>query len=268
MNQLRDLETVREIIRARGGRIGEPLHLEHQSTSTNDDAKKAAREGAPHGSVWVVETQTHGRGRQGRAWISPPGENLLFSVLLRIPQVVPSRVPPLSLAVGLVVRDAIAKAVGHDEAVVVKWPNDVLVRGKKVAGILIESGLAGSKVEYLVVGIGVNVHTREFPPELQPIATSIALEHPSAPPDRAEILADILAGLDHDIEHVAHRGLGIIHGRLSARDALLGRSVTSEDGKIAGIARGIDLEGRLLIESTDGLVSKVASGEVRLTLDS
>lgn len=263
-----EIERVRRLVSARGSRIGAPLHLQHESTSTNDDAKAAARDGAPHGAVWVAETQTRGRGRQGRTWISPPGENLLFSLLLRLAGLAPGRVPPLSLAVGLVVRDAIAKALGgeRDAAVKVKWPNDVLIRGKKVAGILIESGLAGSKVEYLVVGIGVNVHTRVFPSELSAIATSIALEGARSPADRGELLADILAGLDHDIEHVAHRGLGILHGRLLAHDALRGRSVTSEDGKTRGIARGIDLEGRLLIESADG-VTKVTSGEVRLTLD-
>jgi len=265
-----DLERVRERIAARGGRVGQPLSIQEETGSTNDDAKAGAKEKAPHGAVWLAETQTKGRGRQGRVWTSPRGENLLFSVLLRI-SCIPSRVPPLSLAVGLIVRDAVSKALNKDNddsgAVKVKWPNDVLLRGKKVAGILIESALAGSKIEHIIVGIGVNVHTRDLPEELRPIATSIALESPKTPPDRAEILAVILAGLDHDIEHVAHRGLGMIHGRLSASDALLGRKVSSDDGKIEGVARGIDVEGRLVIETLQGPIVKVASGEVRLVLN-
>src|SRR5690606_23130214 len=114
-----------------------------------------------HGTVWVAESQTGGRGRQGRAWVSPRGENLLFSVLLRI-ACVPMRVPLIALVSGLAVRDAVARVL-PDREVLVKWPNDVLVSGKKIAGVLVESSIAGSKVDHVVVGIGINVHTRHFP---------------------------------------------------------------------------------------------------------
>jgi BirA family biotin operon repressor/biotin-[acetyl-CoA-carboxylase] ligase len=261
-----DLSHAAEVIAARGGRLGRPLHLLAATGSTNDDAKAGAREGAPHGAVWVAETQARGRGRHGRSWVSPPGENLLFSVLFRV-SCAPARVPPISLACGLAVRDAVARAIGADDRVLVKWPNDVVVRHgatfRKIAGILVESALAGAKVEHVVIGIGVNVHTRQFPDELSSIATSIALETSRAP-DRAELLADILASLDHDVEHVAHRGLGLVHARLSARDALAGRDVQSDDGAFSGVACGIDLDGRLLVRRGDGVVTKVASGEIRL----
>jgi BirA family biotin operon repressor/biotin-[acetyl-CoA-carboxylase] ligase len=107
------------------------------------------------------------------------------------------------------------------------------------------------------------VYTRVFPDELAATATSIALETDRVP-DRAEILADVLATLDHDIEHVAHRGLGLVHGRLSRYDALVGREVEGADAPLAGMARGIDTEGRLLVERPDGSVVKVSSGEVRV----
>lgn len=275
-----DLSNVADIIATRGCRLGKPIHLLAETGSTNDDAKAGAREGAPHGAVWVAETQSRGRGRQGRSWVSPPGENLLFSVLLRV-SCPPARVPPISLACGLAVRDAVAKAIGEDDRVLVKWPNDVVVRQRpvdtkagpkgtstgfrKIAGILVESALAGGKIEHVVVGIGVNVHTRRFPEELASSATSVALETSHAP-DRAELLADILASLDHDVEHVAHRGLGLVHGRLSARDALAGRGVESDDGGLSGVACGIDPDGRLLVSRGDGVVTKVASGEIRLRL--
>jgi BirA family biotin operon repressor/biotin-[acetyl-CoA-carboxylase] ligase len=257
-----DLARAAELARARGGRLGAPLAIALETESTNDDAKRAGRDPAtPHGAVWVADAQTRGRGRQGRAWLSPRGENLLFSVLLRV-TCPPGRVPPIALAAGLAVRDAVATAVGDDAAVKVKWPNDVLVRGKKIAGVLVESSLSGARVEHVVVGIGVNVHTRAFPEEIASLATSVALEAaPGAPPtDRAEILADVLAGLDHDVEHVAHKGLGMIHARLARSDALAGRAVTHEGAR--GIARGIDPDGRLVIERDDGAIVRVVSGEV------
>jgi BirA family biotin operon repressor/biotin-[acetyl-CoA-carboxylase] ligase len=260
-----DLDAAAALVRARGGRLGIPLHLLAETESTNDDAKAAARQGAPHGAVWVAETQVHGRGRQGRAWVSPRGENLLFSVLLRI-SCAPTRVPLVSLAAGLAVRDAVANAIGDDDRVLVKWPNDVVISGasyRKIAGVLVESALAGSKVEHVVVGIGVNVHTRVFEGDLASTATSIALES-SRTVDRGELLADILAALDHDVEHVVHRGLGVVLGRLSKHDALVGRAVSTDDGRVCGCAKGIDPDGRLLVERPDGAVVRVASGEVHL----
>ncbi len=265
-----DLARVADALRARGGRLGEPLHMLVETGSTNDDAKAGARAGAPHGAVWIAESQTRGRGRQGRAWVSPMGESLLFSVLLRV-SCAPARVPPLSLVCGLAVRDAVARALGErdGERALVKWPNDVVVRDRsgagwrKVAGVLVESALAGAKVEHVVVGIGVNVHTRDFPEELAAIATSVAREAAS-PPDRAELLADVLASLERDVEQVAHRGLGAVHGRLAAHDALAGRAVEGDDGVLAGTACGIDPDGRLLVRRADGAIARVASGEVRL----
>lgn len=255
-----DLEGLEDRVAAKGGRLGRPLAILETTTSTNDEAKKGAREGAPHGAVWMAESQTAGRGRQGRVWISPRGENLLFSVLLRI-RCAPSRVPPLALVCGLAVRDAVARAIGDDARVRVKWPNDVLVGSKKVAGILVESQIAGGKVDSIVAGIGINVHTRSFPDELADIATSVSLETDRTP-DRAALLADVLAGLDHDIEHVAHKGLGLVHARLVKHDALRGAEVEGDD--LAGVAEGIDTDGKLLVRRRSGTLARVASGEVRV----
>lgn len=254
-----DLERLEDVLAARSGRLGRPLRIFDETTSTNDEAKHAAKDGAPHGAVFLAESQTAGRGRQGRAWISPRGENLLFSVLLRIP-CAPARVPPLALVCGLAVRDALARAIGDDARVRVKWPNDVLVGEKKIAGVLVESQIAGGKVQSIVVGIGINVHTRELPPEIEALATSVALESKRAA-DRAEILAHVLEGLDHDAEHVAHKGLGLVHARLTRHDALRGREVQGDD--VRGIASGIDTDGRLVVTRPDGSVVRVASGEVR-----
>ncbi len=258
----KDLERVPALVSERGLALGAPLTGRDETASTNDDAKRAAKEGAPAGALFLAESQTAGRGRMGRAWLSARGENLLFSVLLR-PSCPPARVPPLALVAGLAVRDAVAKVVGEGE-VKVKWPNDVLVRGKKIAGVLVESTVVGSRVDAVIVGIGLNVLSRDLPDAIASTATSVALELPAgaSPPDRAEILVDVLAGLDRDLGHVAARGLGLVHARLTRADALRGRRVAGEVG--AGIAEGIDEGGRLLVRDDAGVLHRWASGEVTL----
>jgi BirA family biotin operon repressor/biotin-[acetyl-CoA-carboxylase] ligase len=265
---MHDLARVRETIAMRGGRLGEPLVVQEETSSTNDDAKRGAREGAPHGAVWLADAQTRGRGRQGHSWISPRGENLLFSIVLRV-DCPPARVPTLALAVGLAIRDAVADAIrplGRADDVLVKWPNDVVVRARdgarprKIAGVLLESSVVGGSVEYVVAGVGINVHTREFPPELSEIATSLALEGVAAP-DRAAVLADVLARIDQDVEHVANHGLGLVHARLDRADALRGRAIALGDGT-RGVGGGIDVDGRLAVRRDDGTTIRVASGEI------
>jgi BirA family transcriptional regulator, biotin operon repressor / biotin---[acetyl-CoA-carboxylase] ligase len=266
MSVLPDLSRAALAIAARGGELGRPVHLLAETTSTNDEAKRAARLGAPHGSTWVAESQTAGRGRHGRAWVSPRGENLLFSVLIRH-SATPMRLPLVSLVAGLAVAEAIERAAPA-ATVRIKWPNDVVISSEagpgarlaKIAGVLVETSMIGQAVDAIVVGVGVNVHTREFPVHLAPTATSIALVSDRVP-DRAEILADVLAGLDRDVGLVVAKGLGPVHARLVQRDALALRRVRNEESE--GIARGIDLEGRLLVDRGDRCEAWNA-GEVHL----
>jgi BirA family biotin operon repressor/biotin-[acetyl-CoA-carboxylase] ligase len=262
-------------ISERGGALGKPLHLLPETTSTNDEAKHGAKAGAPHGSTWVAETQTAGRGRQGRAWLSPRGENLLVSVLWR-QACPPSRLPLLSIAAGVAVCDVARRVTGRD--VRLKWPNDVVLPNRplqKLAGILVETSMTGrhvsgtagawsspgSKVDPVVIGIGLNVHTREFPEEIRERATSLA-RIAEGPLDRAEILADLLTALDRETTAVAARGLGLLRSRLDAWDALRGERVKSEQGE--GVAAGIDDEGRLVVKGDDGGTARWNSGEVHL----
>lgn len=260
-----DFVNAERVIAERGLTLGKPLSFSAIAPSTNDLAKEAAREGAPHGATFVTEEQSAGRGRQGRAWLATRGEALLVSVLLRVP-CAPARLPTLSLACGLATRDAIARWT-RDEPMV-KWPNDVWIGGRKVAGILVEGVLQGDKVQSIVVGVGINVHTRAFPDVIAPIATSIALHSAAAadgarPVDRGELLADLLANLDRDVTLVAARGVGLVHGRLTRYDALRGLRVASEDGA-EGEAAGFDLEGRLVVRRDDGTLLHWSSGEVQL----
>jgi BirA family transcriptional regulator, biotin operon repressor / biotin---[acetyl-CoA-carboxylase] ligase len=254
-----DLRHVRELIAATGSQLGAPLEILDETDSTNEVAKRSARLGAPHGSTWLAEEQRHGKGRQGRSWVGVRGESLLVSVLARV-ACPAGRLPLLSLATGLAVRDAVAKA---GAVVGVKWPNDVVSSGKKLAGILVEALPAVAGRTPVIIGVGLNVHTRSFPAELAGRATSVALLG-DGNPDRAQLLADLLANLDRDLELVASRGLGVIHGRLTAVDALLGRPIQTDDG-VAGVADGIDLEGRLRLKKSDGSLLRLGAGEVHLT---
>jgi BirA family biotin operon repressor/biotin-[acetyl-CoA-carboxylase] ligase len=255
-----DLKRAPDLVGETGSTLGRPMHLLGITTSTSDEAKRAAKDGAPGGSTWVAEQQTAGRGRQGRTWVSPRGENLLFSVLVRV-ACVPSRLPPIALVAGLAVRDAVARAA-PDADVRIKWPNDVQAGQRKVAGVLVEAITMGSRVEAVVIGVGINVHTRAFPEELEERATSVALLA-REPPDRAVILADVLAGLDRELHVVVGRGLGLLRRRIEESDALRGRQVRSDTGD-EGAAEGIDDEGRLLVRRGDGVLARWSAGEVHL----
>jgi BirA family biotin operon repressor/biotin-[acetyl-CoA-carboxylase] ligase len=266
-----DLAKASDLIAASGGELGHPLHLLETATSTNDLAKAAAREGAPHGSTWVAEEQTAGRGRRGHAWVCASGEGLLFSVIVRV-SCVPSRIAPAGLAVGLAVRDSVAAAV-PGAVVGIKWPNDVFIGDRKVAGVLVEAVTVGSRVDAVIVGVGINVHTRVFPDTIADRATSVALAAAS-PPDRAAILADTLARIDRDLYVVVGRGLGLLLARLGAADVLRGRRVRRDMGEGSGagdpqdqgVAAGIDEDGRLMVRRADGVLTRWNAGEVHLLL--
>jgi BirA family biotin operon repressor/biotin-[acetyl-CoA-carboxylase] ligase len=187
---------------------------------------------------------------------------LLFSVVVRV-SCVAARLPSLALAAGLAVHQAVKCAAPRAE-VGLKWPNDVLAGGRKLAGILVETATGAAGVEAVVVGVGINVHTRAFPAELSERATSVALLS-DTPPNRGELLADTLAALDRDLHVVAHRGLGMVRARLDRADVLRGRRVRSDAG-VEGIACGIDDDGRLMVLLETGGRARWSSGEVQIVL--
>lgn len=242
--------------RKRGVALGERLTAARETGSTNDDALVAAGQGAPHGSVFVTDAQTKGRGRRGHTWTSPAGQNLTFSVLLR-PHLPAEQASALSLVAGLAVRAAAARRVRVPVAI--KWPNDVLASGKKLAGILVESRLRGAEIEAVVIGVGVNVHMVDAPAEIASVATSLALLGDEAP-SRELFLAEALAELESRLTIFHDVGLGGLLDELRQNDALL--DVLVQVGDVRGTAVGIDDRGNLLIRGATGNVHHVGSGTV------
>ena len=225
--------------------IGTPRVHHRVTDSTNERAKELADAGALHGTLVTADEQEAGRGRQGRVWTAPAGSAVLMSVILRD---LDERHALLPLAAAV----AVCEACGSDLAPQVKWPNDVWIDRRKVAGILIE----GRPQEgWAVLGIGLNVTTDSFPPELADIATSLRLAgHETTP---AAVLPDLLAALNRWIDA---RPEAVLKAWRS-RDALRGKRVRWPGGR--GIADGIDDSGGLLVRTDDGHVT-LDAGEVHL----
>ena len=220
--------------------IGTPRVHFRLTDSTNARARELAGRGAPHGTVVTAAEQSAGRGRQGRTWTAPPGRGLLFSVVIRDPP----RLLPLAAGV------AVAETVGPDAQI--KWPNDVLLGGRKVAGILVEARL---QERWAVVGIGLNVAVREadFPVELRDRAGTLGLEPGAIEPMLTALLRALERWLGADSDAV----LDAVRGR----DALRGREVRW--GGQVGIGAGIDGDGRLVVRTDAGEV-RLDAGEVHL----
>ncbi|MFO0564441.1 MAG: biotin--[acetyl-CoA-carboxylase] ligase [Polyangiaceae bacterium] len=243
---------------ARGVTLGVELTASLETGSTNDDAMEAARAGAPHGSCFVTDSQRRGRGRRGARWLSPPGENLLCSVLLR-PRLALEHAGTLTLAVGLAVREVIARRVSAD--VRVKWPNDVVCNGRKLCGILLESQLDGGRISAIVVGIGLNVATRELPDEIAGRATTLALLG-ARDLGREALLVELLEALEARVRVHEERGLEAAVDELRAHDALAGRRIRV-DG-VDGVGAGIASDGALLLRLDDGSIRPIRAGTVEL----
>ncbi len=240
-----------------GLELGLPLEVLDRTTSTMDAAFGTARSGAPHGAVVVAEAQSAGRGQHGRAWASSPGLDLTFSLLL-FPRLSDPDVPLVALAAGLAVRDAVATRVG--DATTVKWPNDVLVEGRKIAGVLVERRPSGA-TPAVVVGVGLNVETRSFPPDLAGTATSLALAGATSRA-REPWLVDFLAAFAPRLAALERGAAAEIVQELATHDALRDRALSV--GAVHGRGAGIAPTGALLVRTADGRTVVVSAGTVEL----
>jgi BirA family transcriptional regulator, biotin operon repressor / biotin---[acetyl-CoA-carboxylase] ligase len=243
-------------------RLGSTLLRFDSLPSTNDLAREMAAEGTSEGVCVLARSQTAGRGRQGRAWSSPAGEGLYFSVILR-PEVKPARSTAITFAAAVAVAETLA--FDFNLVVDIKWPNDVLAGGRKISGILVETAVENELLQYAVMGIGVNLGQRDFPYEIRQTATSVFLESgKTVEPD--EFLTFLLHRLERwyrlaisDAREVFARWQ-----QLSSYARACPVRVALVDGEVDAVTRGLTPAGALIIELGNGETREITSGEVTL----
>lgn len=244
---------------------GRQVSFKKETDSTNLDCKQLAGQGAPHGTLAVAEMQACGRGRRGRSWQSPTGESIYMSLLCR-PDFSPDKASMLTLVMGLSAAEAVERHTGLPAKI--KWPNDIVVNGRKICGILteMEMGLETKEIQYLVIGVGINVNNSEFPEELKESATSLFLESGGSEKIlRAPLVQYVMEAFEKNYGlFLQTLDLSLLEERYNAylvnRDKEV--KVLDPKGEYTGIARKIDEAGDLLVEIPDGTVKKVYSGEV------
>lgn len=243
-------------------RLGTRFHYFTELDSTNTRARELAENGAPEGEIVIAESQTQGRGRLGRRWESPPFSNLYLSVVLR-PSLPPKHAPQITLAAAV----ALVETVGSflPRPVAIKWPNDILIDGKKLAGILTEAACAAERIEYVILGIGLNLNYRAeaMPEPLRQKATSMA-DMAGKNLSRETVLARLIHDLDRCYGELEESGFAALRPRWEAHFGLRGRRVRVElgDQTIIGRAQGIDREGALIVETEEDQRRRIVAGDV------
>ncbi len=257
-----------ELRQARKNRlIGNDIIFLPETDSTNLEASRMARQGIREGTVVMADSQSRGKGRGGRSWSSPPGVNLYFSIILK-PALTPAEVPQIPLLAGLAVARALIQISGLEARI--KWPNDILLQGKKAAGILAEMEGEGDEIRFIVLGVGCNVNweRERMPPELQKTATSLQAEtgREFSPCRVAERIFEEFETTYRLFlkEKFSHRlraewnGLSWVNGKQV--------SIASGDEEFSGEALGLDEAGALLIRDCRGEIQRVIAGDVSLRL--
>ncbi len=246
-----------------GAHSAKQIHHYYKIGSTNSEAMRAAAEGAPEGSVFLAEEQLAGRGRGAHSWHSARSAGIYCSVILR-PEMPPSDALIFSLAAGLAVRAAVAE-IAPQLLADLKWPNDLLLGGKKFCGILTEMNAEATRVRHLVVGVGINVNQVKFPAELREIATSLRVET-GTEWSRVELCAALLKSLDREyrslVEDAGARDAIVRRFEQSSSSVRGRRVIVEENAALAGITEGLDERGFLRVRTADGLQT-VVSGTVR-----
>ncbi len=263
MEEMLDLDVLQKALA--GTIFDGKLHLFPSIESTNTYAMQEAAKGAPHGSVYVAEEQTAGRGRGNHGWHSEPYTGVYVSTLLR-PQLVAADGLWLSLVTGLAVQHAIENVTGL--VADIRWPNDLLSNGKKVGGILVEMNAEASRIRYAIIGIGINVNQGKFPAELRSQATSLRLETDRGVA-REELLVEVLECLNGEIDALIRpesfaAACAALLARLETKSTWIrGKQVfVDEAGGYTGVTAGLDEKGFLRVQTDDG-VRRVLSGGVR-----
>jgi BirA family biotin operon repressor/biotin-[acetyl-CoA-carboxylase] ligase len=248
-----------------GTKIGARLEFLKTTISTNADAFHLAESGAAEGTVVLADCQTGGKGRRGRVWASPAGANLYCSIVLR-PDIMPHEAPQLTFLSTVAVARTIERTTELTPEI--KWPNDLLVSGKKVAGLLNEMSAETDGINFVILGIGVNLNMTadQFPGDLRYPATSLFLET-GIPVDRSRFAGIMLRELDLLYTDFLDHGFGPVREEWQHRCNANGRLVRVSDSGTectGGTCRGIDLDGALLLQSEDGAIHRITCGDVRI----
>lgn len=255
-----------DIERARAGldasRLGVKFHYFASIDSTNSEARRLAENGAAEGEVVVAEAQSRGRGRLGRLWESPPFANLYLSVILR-PHLAPVHAPQITLMAAVALAETVGLFLSRPPAI--KWPNDILVDGKKLAGILTEAACDSARIEYVILGIGLNLNygADSMPAQLRHRATSIA-QLTGQPLVRETVLRRLIQDLDRCYGELEASGFEGLRARWEARFVWRGRRVRIElgDQVLIGRAQGIEPGGALILEDDEGQRRSIVAGDV------
>jgi BirA family biotin operon repressor/biotin-[acetyl-CoA-carboxylase] ligase len=240
-------------------------HVEYYGRvdSTNDVAHRLADAGAVDGTLVIADEQTAGRGRMGRFWTSPPRSSILMSLILRPRSLAPHQIARVTMATALGCCDGIRAAIGLETQI--KWPNDILLRGKKCAGVLTETRCIGEQIEYVIVGLGLNVNfsataVNEIPTDATTLLDELRKETPRAP-----LVQAILQRVEDYYLRV--RAGHNLHKEWAARLTTLGQSVRAQapEGIDEGIAESVDEDGALRIRRADGSLVRLIAGDVTLS---
>lgn len=255
--------TVQELVpKLATGRFGRNLRLKDVVPSTQDEVRQMAEQGAPEGTLVIAEQQVSGRGRMGRTWVSPAGKGIWMSLLLRPPVPLPLT-PQLTLLAAVALSRAITRIV--PVTIGIKWPNDLLIDGRKISGILLESAAEDERLRYVVVGLGisVNLDAEDYPEELLSKAVSIKMAHGSEI-NRTDLIAAILEQFELLYDLYLEQGFAPIRALWEAHSVTLNRSVSlhTPQGIINGIPRSLDEMGGLRVELEDGSFQTIYSAEV------
>ncbi|WP_245983277.1 biotin--[acetyl-CoA-carboxylase] ligase [Ammoniphilus oxalaticus] len=243
-------------------RLGCETHFFETVESTQTEIHALARAGAPEGTVVIADEQVKGKGRLGRSWHSPPGSGIWMSVLLR-PKLELQRCPQLTLVAAVAIVETIREQTGLP--LMIKWPNDLLLNGKKVCGILTELRAESDCVDYIALGIGINVSSASFPSELADIATSLSIEQQGQAPLRTPLIKRLLEKLEELYFLYVEQGFSAIKPRWEAHALMLGKPITARrvnSATLQGIAIGIDEQGALLLRMEDGRTEHIYSADI------
>ncbi|GIP41633.1 bifunctional ligase/repressor BirA [Paenibacillus sp. J45TS6] len=244
--------------------FGSRFHLLESTSSTQIEAIKLAEEGAEAGTLVISDMQTSGRGRLGRNWFSPAGKGIWMSLVLR-PELPVRFMPQLTLLTGVAVCSAIRKVTGVEAGL--KWPNDILISGRKVCGILLEAATEDNKVRYCIAGIGIDVNLSEqdYPEELRSIATSLRMESGTSV-SRSKLIGEVMNELEARYLQYEKEGFAPILKEWEALSASLGKQVRSVtlNQVIEGTAIGLSDSGGLIVLTEEGKNSTIFSGEVEI----